>query len=192
MSNPFDSKSRPSVTFDGKPIGTSYRFTVDTAPEMLQARDFEIKQPAFWPDGNPKMTVVTQVTDTATGEEKSLWAQKPSALFRAIGQAAPNGIAPGGTLVVTFTGEKKNPEKPHLNAQKLYGVTYTAPNAFGDAPTPATTPPVQAAPAAKKADGPDPLDTAKALISAGMDDAIITATTGLAPTVLAALRNVAV
>jgi hypothetical protein len=195
--NPFASEDgRASVSFKDLPIGTSYTFTVDGAPEMVQARNFDTGNPDFWPDGNPKMTVVTKVTDKATGEEKSLWAPKPSAMFRAIANAAPGGIAPGGTLTVTFSSEKPNPEKPRLNPQKLYDVTYTAPNAFGDAPAPApsapTTPAPQAAPiAAKKADGPDPIDTAKQLLAAGLDDATIISTTGISTTVLAALRNVA-
>jgi hypothetical protein len=190
VTNPFASDdARPSVSFKDAPFGTSYTFTVDAAPEMVQARDFDSGQPAFYDDGNPKMTVVTKVTNKAGGEAMSLWAPKPGSMFFAIAKAAPTGIAPGGTLTVTLTGEKANPLKPKNYPQKQYDVTYTAPNAFGDSTAPAAA---QAAPApAKKADGPDPIDTAKQLISAGLDDATIAATTGISSTVLAALRNVA-
>lgn len=146
-------ESRPSVSFKDTPVGTSYTLKVVEAPQMVQARDYESGQPAFWGDGNPKMTVVTTVVDTATGEEKSLWAAKPSALFRALGDAQKSTgqqIAPGGTLVVTFSGEKPNEKNPRLNPQKLYTVTYTPGNAFGDdaqaASAPAAQPVQQAAP----------------------------------------------
>ena len=142
--------SRASVSFKDAPVGTSYTLKVLEAPELVQARDFESGEPAFWPDGNKKMTVVTGVADATTGEELNLWAAKPSALFRAIGDAQAKAgakIQPGGTLVVTFSGEKPNEKNPRLNPQKLYEVTYTPGDAFADGPAqqPAA-PPVQAAP----------------------------------------------
>lgn len=149
QADPFaGSESRRSVSFKDKPAGTSYTLKVTEAPSVVQARDYESGQPAFWPDGNPKQTVVTVCADTATGEELSLWAAKPSALFRAIGgaqKAAGTQIAVGGTLVVTFTGEKPNETNSRLNPTKLYTVTYRPPNAFGATAT--ETAPV-AAPAA--------------------------------------------
>lgn len=125
--------SKPSVSFKDKPIGTSYTGTVTKAPELVQARDYESGQPAFWPDGNPKQTVVT--TLDINGEELNLWAAKPSALFRAIADAQKTAgaqITIGGTLTVTFSGEKPNEKNPRLNPQKLYTVTYQPPNAFGE------------------------------------------------------------
>lgn len=151
-------ESRPSVSFKDMPVGTSYTLKVIEAPQMVQARDYESGQPAFWPDGNPKQTVVTTVVDTATGEEKSLWAPKPSALFRAIGdaqRAAGAQITAGGTLVVTFSGEKPNEKNPKLNPQKLYTVQYTPGNAFEqDQAAPQAAAPVaapQAAPVTQQA-----------------------------------------
>ena len=124
--------SKPSVSFKDKPVGTTYTGTVTKAPELVQARDYESGQPAFWPDGNPKQTVVTTL-DIAGEGELNLWAAKPSALFRAIAdaqKAAGAQIAVGGTLTVTFSGEKPNEKNPRLNPQKLYTVTYQPPNAF--------------------------------------------------------------
>lgn len=135
-------ESRASVSFKDKPVGTSYTLKVTEAPSMVQARDYQSGQPAYWPDGNPKMTVVTGVVDTTTGEELNLWAAKPSALFRAIGDAQKQAgakIAAGGTLTVTFSGEKPN-ENPKMNAQKLYTVTYQAPDAFSDQAQATATP----------------------------------------------------
>lgn len=129
------SESKPSVSFKDMPVGTSYTLEVTEAPQLVQARDYESGQPAFWPDGNPKMTVVTGVVDTATGEEKNLWAAKPSALFRAIGEAQKASgaqIKVGDRLVVTFSGEKPNEKNPRLNPQKLYTVQHTPGNPWGD------------------------------------------------------------
>jgi hypothetical protein len=152
IADPFaGADSKPSVSFKDKPIGTSYTGTVTKAPELVQARDYESGQPAFWPDGNPKQTVVT--TLDINGEELNLWAAKPSALFRAIAdaqKAAGTQIAVGGTLTVTFTGEKPNDKNPRLNPQKLYTVTYQPPNAFGDTAT-APAAATQAAPTAQPA-----------------------------------------
>lgn len=138
------SDSVPSVSFKDTPVGTSYTGRVTEAPKLVQARDYESGQPAFWNDGNPKMTVVTRLD--INGEERSLWAAKPSALFRAIAdaqKAAGAQITVGGTLTVTFSGEKPNEKNPRLNPQKLYTVTYQPPNAFAD-PAPQT--PAQTAP----------------------------------------------
>lgn len=155
-------ESLPSVTFKDMPVGTSYKLKVDKAPELVQARDYESQQPAFWPDGNPKQTVVTKVIDLGTGEEKNLWAAKPSALFRAIGdaqKAAGGPIKGGDTLTVTFSGEKPNEKNPRLNAQKLYTVAIEPGNAFAEQP--AASPVAQAAPA-PVAPAPTPVAAAPA------------------------------
>lgn len=145
-------ESRPSVTFKDAPVGTTYTGTVTEAPQLVQARDFESGLPALWPDGKPKMTVVTSIS--IDGEERSLWAPKPSAMFRAIQEAqlaAGAKIAVGGTLTVTFTGEKPNKNNPRLNPQKLYSVSYVAPDAFAAAPSPQAAVPQYAAAAPQAA-----------------------------------------
>ena len=153
----------PSISFKDAPIGASITGKVTEAPVMVQSRDFDTGQPAFFPDNNPKMSVVTKIV-LATGEERGLWAAKPSAMFAAIAEAQKAAgalIAVGGTLTITFTGEKPNATNPRLNAQKLYAVTYVPPNAFEAQQAPAAggvgqwgaqsatpPPPVWAAPAA--------------------------------------------
>jgi len=122
----------PSISFKDAPIGASVSGKVTEAPSLVQSRDFDTSQPAFWPDGGPKMSVVTKLV-LPTGEERGLWAAKPSAMFAAIAEAQKSAgalIAVGGTLTITFTGEKPNATNPRLNAQKLYTVTYVPPNAF--------------------------------------------------------------
>lgn len=139
--------SVPSISFRDMPIGTTYAGTVTEAPQIMQARDFDSGQPAFFPDGNPKQTVVTKIALEPTGEERSLWAPKPSAMFAAIAAAqkdAGTQITVGGHLTVTFSGEKPNEKNPRLNKQKLYTVIYRAPDAFAQPVQPATAPPQQA------------------------------------------------
>lgn len=139
----------PSISFKDAPVGTVYAGTVTEAPSIIQARDYETGQPAFWSDGNPKMTVVTKLALT-TGEERSLWAPKPSSMFAAIADAQKMAgalIAIGGRLTVTFSGEKPNATNPRLNPQKLYTCVYTAPDLFNE-PAPAAAPLAVVAPVA--------------------------------------------
>lgn len=144
-------ESVPSVSFAGAPVGATVTGKVIEAPVLLQSRDFDSGNPAFWPDGNPKMSVVTKLALTS-GEERGLWAAKPSAMYNAIGEAQKAAgalIAVGGTLSITFVGTKPA-ENARLSPQKLYAVTYVAPNAF-ETPTPDaggwSTPPQTAPPA---------------------------------------------
>ena len=121
----------PSISFKDAPIGATVTGKVTETPVLVQSRDFKTGQPAFWPDNNPKMSVVTKIV-LATGEERGLWAAKPSAMFAAIAEAqkvAGALIAVGGTLTITLTGTKP-PDNAQMSPQKLYAVAYTPPNAF--------------------------------------------------------------
>jgi len=151
----------PSISFKDAPIGASVTGVVTVAPSLVQSRDFKTGQPAFWPDNNPKMSVVTRIL--ASGEERGLWAAKPSAMFAAIAEAQKAAgalIAVGGTLTITLTGTKPS-DNAQMSPQKLYAVAYVPPNAFEAQQAPATggvgqwgaqsttpPPPVWAAPAA--------------------------------------------
>ena len=123
--DPFAVVKTPAVSFKDAPIGTRKVCKVLSHAKLVQARDFESGDPATWPDGNPKMCAVIQVM--LDGERQSVWDQKPSALFTAIGEAqqdAGQRIAPGGTLTITLTGTKPNSKNTKLNDQKLYAVEY--------------------------------------------------------------------
>ena len=162
--------STPSLSFKDAPVGTSYTCVVVEAPTLLQSRNFETGNPDSWPDGNPKMSAVVKVT--VNGEERSIWAAKPSSLFAAIAnaqQVAGQQITPGGTLVVTYTHDKPN-DNPRLNAAKQYSAVYTPPNAFGTEAQeiPADVQQTQSAPAAVATSGPTPEQIA-ALKAAGVD-----------------------
>lgn len=126
----------PSVSFAEAPVGTVVSGVVTQTAKLVQSRDYMTGEPATWPDGNPKMAAVLHLT--VDGEERALWAGKPSALFNAIReaqQAVGSRIEVGDTVAVKFTGEKKDPDNPRKNPQKLYAVKITkAPkaDAFAD------------------------------------------------------------
>lgn len=116
--------SAESISWDGVPEGTVVTLEVTDHPGMVQGRDFKTKQPAVWPDGNPKMVVA--INGTVNGEERCLWTKKPSALFGAIKDAIvasgePGPIKPGDTLMVKFTGTKPTDGSP----QKLFAAKLT-------------------------------------------------------------------
>lgn len=136
--------SVPSVSWKGAPIGATVQMQVTEPAELVQSRNFETGQPESWPDGNPKMSAV--VKGMVNGELRSIWAQKPSSMFRAIAdaqQAAGQSIGPGGVLTVRLVGEKPN-ENPRLHPQKLFEAHYQPPNAFAEQPVQQPVQPVQA------------------------------------------------
>ncbi len=149
----------PAVSWKDQPIGTTVVLSVTEGPKLVQSRDFDTGEPAFWPAGsdgvkNPKMSVV--VAGQVNGEDVALWAPKPSSMFAALAAAqiaAGSRIVAGGTVRVTLCGQKKNPERPKLNAQNLFEATYLRPDAFAS-DTPVTTPAATPPPAAPT--GPDP------------------------------------
>lgn len=137
MTTPYDDPfsggvSNPSVSFkDAKP-GTKVKGRVVAAPKLVQGRDFETSEPAWWDDAKtqPKMTVVTELD--INGTVHSLWAQKPSAMFAALAEAQQKSgrIEVGGELEVEFTHEEPNKKNPRLNPAKQYRATYTPADAF--------------------------------------------------------------
>ena len=128
----------PSLSFKDAPIGTSYTGRILDAPTLVQSRNFETEQPDFWPDGNPKMSAVVKADFGGDTGVRSIWAQKPSALFQAIAEAqtaAAAKLAPGGTITVTYSGDGVRKDgNTKLNPPKQYAVTYTPADAFDLAP----------------------------------------------------------
>lgn len=183
--------SNPSISFKDAPHGTTYVGRVAELPTLVQSRDFETGNPATWPDGNPKMVVVT--TLDIDGQHYSLWAPKPSALFAAIKDAqnaAGSQIAVGGILEVTYTHDEPNKTNPRLNPAKQYKVTYTPPNAFGDEPEQVGgTPVTSGIEAPITPAGANPAETAKQLLATGLGVDDVAAATGLPATTVAALAN---
>lgn len=125
----------PSVSFKDAPDGTTVDLLVKSAPKLVQSRDYETGDPATWPDGNPKMSIVIEVE--WHGEMRTVWASKPSALFQALADAqtqAGQRIEPGGRLRITKTHEIPNSKNPRLNPAKQYKCVYAPPDPFAGAP----------------------------------------------------------
>lgn len=180
-------EGNPSLSFKDKPHGTTYRGRVVELPALVQLRDFETRELATWPDGNPKMGAVT--TLEIDGQMYSLWAPKPSAMFAAIKDAqnaAGSQIVVGGTLEVTYTHDEPNKTNPRLNPAKQYKVVYTPPNAFADAETASAPPPV--APSATGSTS-NPAETAKELLGSGLSVDDVATVTGLPVNTVQALAN---
>ena len=159
--DPFeDFDSAPALSWATAQPGTVYKGTISRLPKELQDRDIQTKKPKFWDDGQPQMVVVLQVdVETTEGPQpRSVWAKKPSSLFRALGQAqkeAGQRFALGGTLYLRL--DRLEPSKtPGFSPQKIYAAKYEPPTSVDPwAGAPATT---GASPAA--AQGPAPVTTA--------------------------------
>lgn len=147
VTDPFaGGESVPALSFKDAPIGKTYEGIITAAPELVQGKDFETGEPAVWKnkDGStsPKYSVVINLK--VDGEDRSLWAVKPSAMFAALKAAAQKAGKPfevGGKLAVRYTGDKPNEKNPRLNAAKQYECRYeppAAPDVFGgsDSDTP--------------------------------------------------------
>ena len=198
--DPFASEdSRPSISFKDAAIGLTYAGRVVEAPTIVQSRDYQTGQPAFWPDGNPKQSVVTVLE--IDGVEYGLWAPKPSSMFAAIAaaqKAAGSQIAVGGTLQVSLIGEKPS-DNPRFNAQKLYSAVYTPGDPFAQVGgQPVQAPAAPSVPAAAPVSAPlpqapapateDPASKVRQLIALGLDDTKIAAALGVDASVVATFR----
>lgn len=142
-SDPFaDAEKVPALSFRDAPIGTVYQGTITKLPRVMQQRDFKTKEPTVWKDGNPKLVVVLHMEVTLAGgevETRSVWANNPSSLFRALAKAQKDSgaqFAVGGTLAIRFAGTEPAKD-PTLNPQKIYEARYTPPvvtNAWDPSP----------------------------------------------------------
>lgn len=131
----------PAVSFNNAPVGTVVCLEVTSQAKLVQSRNYETGELDYWPGnvpgqpGNPKMAVV--INGTVNGEERSLWATKPSSMLAALQAAqkqAGQRIGPGGKLWVKFDHETPHPTNPKLNAKKEYVAKYEPPDALASAP----------------------------------------------------------
>lgn len=136
----------PSLSFKNAEVGTTYNGTITEGPKLVQSRDFKTQQPAVWEnkDGStsPKMAVVLrmkvdELADNPEGDERAVWATKPSALFAALHEAqktAGDGtMKVGGRLALRYTGDKPAAGGDNLNPAKQYAAKYTPPVASATA-----------------------------------------------------------
>ena len=128
--DPFNSAEKtPAISFKDAPIGTVRTLIATEYASSAQSRDFETGDPAFWPDGNKKMSAVLKGHDP-DGEPTALWAAIPSAMLAAVRdaqEAVSKGyrIKPGDKIDVQYYADKPNEKNPRLNAQKLYRAKIT-------------------------------------------------------------------
>lgn len=186
------------------PVGTSVTGTIVSA-ELRQINDYSTGKPRFWDDGKPQMQVAIRIQtalregpddDGIRGVYIKTWGKGREALQEAIkaagGLKASDVLLPGAQFTATFIGTE--PSKAG-DPTKLYRYEIKPASAVGidaalDTPAPATS----AAPAAAPqpaASGPNPVETAKQLIAAGLDDALVAQSSGLPVETVAALRNAA-
>lgn len=166
-----DFEKVPSLSWATAPVGTVVKGTISRLPREVQDSEIGTRTPKFWKSGEPQMSVVLNidiVTTAGEPETRSVWAKKPSSLYRALGQAQKDAgakFALGGTLYIRL--ERLEPSKtPGFNPQKIYAAKYEPPVAVdpwagaGQQPTyaqPAQT--TQAPPAAQPANGTWPVAT---------------------------------
>lgn len=92
-----------------------------------QGMDFNTKQPAVWPDGNPRLVYGLTIADQISGENKE-WvvdAKKSSVGIRAIGAAL--GVKEGEPVDISrLYGMVVNVSTPGLQNMKINGRSCTA------------------------------------------------------------------
>lgn len=128
----------PALSWTTVAVGQVIKITVTEAPTKVHSRDFTTGQPAYWDEAKTQPKYSAVFKGTVNGEERSIWAQMPSALFRAISEAQKNAgvkIGVGGELLVKRLNDEPN-KNPKLNASHQFAAKYDPPadTGFGDEP----------------------------------------------------------
>lgn len=129
----FGSESAPSLSFKKVPEGHSYTGKVASLPVIMQQRNFDSGELEVWKDGNPKQVVTFKVD--IDGEVFSVWAKKPSSLFKAIQEAqkeAGGRLAVGDDITITWVSSSPNLKNPKLNDIKNYEAKLVKADALAD------------------------------------------------------------
>jgi hypothetical protein len=158
-------RTTPSLSWRSLPVGSTFTLRVLEPAKLLQSKDFTTQKPKFWEDdpNRPVMSAVINVTVIAgphsVGEERSVWAQRPSDLFNAIAQAqidAGARITTGGLLHLRFNGETPH-QDTRMNPIKNYLAKYEPPASTAhDVFAPAASAASPAPPAPPAPPGPPP------------------------------------
>jgi hypothetical protein len=110
------------------------------AHEQVQQTDMQSGQPAFWPDGRPKMmdkiTLQTSLRDDQYDDgARSVYLRgsvKPesksslAAVLEAVRKSSAGNLAIGGTLALQYVGDGQ-PSRVGFNAPKQYEASYEPP-----------------------------------------------------------------
>lgn len=145
----------PSFSWKNVAVGTSVSGTITEEPLLQQQRDFDDDTLLWWdkeetqPKNQLKVVLKTTEFDPINiPDDKGIRAlyvkgNMQRAIASAVRTAGANGLSKGGTLTVTFTGEKEVVSKSgrKMNPAKEYTAVYVAPNVLD-----AVAPPPQAKP----------------------------------------------
>jgi len=133
--DPFGTQRTPALSWKGLPVGSVFVLTVLEPAKLLHSRNFETNRLDYW-DAERTQPIMSAVVNVrvvsgphSVGEERSVWAQKPSNLFAAIAEAqrvAESRMLPGGTLAIRFAGEVPH-ENKRYSPIKQYEARYTPP-----------------------------------------------------------------
>lgn len=133
-------ESVPTLSFADAEVGKTYEGIITSPAEKVQGKEFGTDEPAVWRNKDnttsPKYSAVLRLK-LADGEERSLWAVIPSAMFAALKEAQQKAGKPfeiGGKLTVRFTGTEPA-SRPGLAPKKVYAAKYEPPapaDVFGD------------------------------------------------------------
>lgn len=134
----FFSGGGKSFSWKDKPIGTTISGTILAVHPPHQQTDPATQQPAFWPSGDPKMSVridiATNERDPQDPEDdgsRGLYVQgkMPGAIGDALRKAGRKGPPEvGGLLSVTLTERTPN-DNPALNPVNKFAASYQSPAA---------------------------------------------------------------
>jgi hypothetical protein len=107
-------------------IGTTVVGTITTEPTVVQQTAFGTNEPLAWADGSPRLQMVVEV-NTATGPQRFfIKSGLKNAVADAVRASGSTGLAVGGTLSVTYSGDAA-PTRPGIAGAKVYTATYAPP-----------------------------------------------------------------
>lgn len=125
----------PSVKFPS--IGTTNGGYISKPPVVTQQTTMTGNEPMFWDDGQPKwqieVTVLTderdpEITDDDGSRRIYVKGLMMSAVQDALGDAGADDLEAGGTLFVTYVGDKPSKTRG-FNPAKVFEAKYTSPGA---------------------------------------------------------------
>jgi hypothetical protein len=132
--------AQPDGTYQDKPPSTSVTGIVDaTGIREEDQTDIKTKLPLTWSDGKTKKQIViplqTQFRDDGDDDGRRMVRVKQSsnlqaAIRDAVKAAGASSLEDGGTLTLTFTGTRPNPQ-PGFNPIKVFSAQYVRPTQQG-------------------------------------------------------------
>ncbi|WP_192809767.1 hypothetical protein [Actinomadura rudentiformis] len=116
-------------------VGTTVTGTITTEPEVRQQTDIQTGTPKTWGDGSPRMQLVVilatserdpEIPDDDGERAVYIKANMQKAVRDAVRKAGANGLAVGGTLSITYSGDGQA-KGAGFNPPKLFTAAYQPP-----------------------------------------------------------------